>query len=36
VQGQLAPGDLLVVAGETLSPGQAVKIRQPVAEGGAS
>jgi multidrug efflux pump subunit AcrA (membrane-fusion protein) len=36
VQGHLAPGDLLVVAGDTLSPGQAVRVRKPVADGGAS
>jgi len=36
VQGELSPGDLLVVAGDTLSPGQSVRIREVVAEGGAS
>ena len=36
VQGDLAPGDLLAVAGDTLSPGQTVRIRDGVAERGAS
>ena len=36
VQGDLAPGDLLAVAGDTLSPGQTVRIRDGVSERGAS
>jgi len=36
VQGHLSPGDLLVVAGDTLKPGQAVRIRKLVTERGAS
>jgi len=36
VQGHLAPGDLLAVAGDTLRPGQAIRIKARDAERGAS
>ena len=36
VQGHLSPGDLLAVAGDTLRPGQAVRIKARVAARGAS
>ncbi len=36
VQGDLAPGDLMAVAGDTLKPGGAVRIRESVADRGAS
>ena len=36
VRGDLVPGDLLVVAGDAMSPGRPVRIRQTTADGGSS